>query len=87
MLNTLKPNETDEEEQDNMIQVRIVPMETERRTSWKYKDVDPCFKFQRRTGSGEDGVDRSDRGEEEKDAEYEDYDILPYRWRMTREVD
>lgn len=77
---------TSEEQQEEVIHVTIAPMASERRTSLKYKEADPCYKYQRKPSSGE-GVDESHRSEEEKDADYEDYDILPYRWRLTREAD
>ena len=81
-----KSKSNTKEQQEEVIQVTIAPMSTERRTSLKYKEADPCYKYQRKPSSGE-GVDESHRSEEEKDADYEDYDILPYRWRLTREAD
>lgn len=69
--------------------VEIKPMPTqERRTSWKYKDIDPCYKWQRSaSSSSEDIMDNSKRSEENRDAQYKDYDTLPYRWRLAREQD
>ena len=74
------------QDESSLIKVQMMPI-VERRTSWKYKDADPCFVYRRSSSSvhGTVDVDTCNCGHEEKDAEYKDYDALPYRWRLARE--
>jgi hypothetical protein len=64
----------DEADDCSVMLVEIKPMPTqERQTSWKYKDIDPCYKWQRSaSSSSEDIMDNSKRNEENRDAQYKD---------------
>jgi hypothetical protein len=69
----------DANQTNTMIQVVIKALDGRKTTASKYKNADPCYKFKRFSS----GVDDSKPSSEEKDAQYEDYDVLPYRWRLA----
>eukprot|EP00956_Cyclotella_meneghiniana_P010116 scaffold13968_cov32-Cyclotella_meneghiniana.AAC.3 len=73
-----------DDDDDTMIQVLIQPMNTkDRRTSRKFKDADPCYKFNRRDVANDTDLDfgDSDLSDSDQSGGYVDYDSLPNRWR------
>ena len=73
---------------DDTIEVLIQPMiTTDRRTSRKFKDADPCYKFCRRAIANDTDLVDSDCSESDKSGGYVDYDPLPNRWRLSSEED
>ena len=77
-------NEGEDDDDDTMIQVLIQPMNTtDRRTSRKFKDADPCYKFYRQDVANDTDLDfgDSDLSDRDKSGGYVDYDSLPNRSR------
>lgn len=70
------------------MQIKIMPMQ-ERRTSWKYKNIDPCYKYQvpaKQQLLSVEETDESNRSDEEREARYKDYDTLRYNQERIEDL-
>jgi hypothetical protein len=70
----------DANQTNTMIHGAIKAVDGGKTTATMYKNADLCYKFQRFSSEVDDSNPSS---EEKEDAQYEDYDVLPYRWCLA----